>query len=89
LLFICIIQIEIRQQDHEGRPNWAALVIIVHRPRTKKPGRNHAAGFKAKVALDAIQGEQTLVELSERLKAHPNQIADWKNSILSLQTLKC
>ena len=41
----------------------------------KRPRRNHAAVFKAKVALEAIKGEQTLVELSERFQVHPNQIA--------------
>ena len=30
---------------------------------TKRPRRNHGAVFKAKVALEAIKGEQTLVEL--------------------------
>jgi transposase len=41
----------------------------------KRPRRNHGATFKAKVALEAIKGEQTLVELSERFQMHPNQIA--------------
>jgi len=49
---------------------------------TKRPRRNHAAGFKAKVALEAIKGEQTLVELSERFQVHPNQITDWKRQLL-------
>jgi transposase len=48
----------------------------------KRPRRNHAAAFKAKVALEAIKGEQTLVELSERFQVHPNQIAEWKKVLL-------
>ena len=44
--------------------------------------RNHGAVFKAKVALEAIKGEQTLVELSERFQVHPNQIAEWKKVLL-------
>jgi len=28
----------------------------------KRPGRNHGAAFKAKVVLEAIKGEQTVVE---------------------------
>lgn len=48
----------------------------------KRPRRNHAAGFKAKVALEAIKGEQTLVELSERFQVHANQITDWKRQLL-------
>jgi len=49
---------------------------------TKRPRRNHGAVFKAKVALEAIKGEQTLVELAERFQVHPNQIAEWKKQLL-------
>ena len=49
---------------------------------TKRPRRNHAAGFKAKVALEAIKGEQTLVELAERFQVHPNQITEWRKQLL-------
>ena len=45
---------------------------------TKRPRRNHGAVFKAKVALEAIKGDQTLEELAERFQVHPNQIAEWK-----------
>ena len=48
----------------------------------KRPRRNHAAAFKAKVALEAIKGEQTIVELAERFQVHPNQITDWKKQLL-------
>lgn len=33
---------------------------------SKRPRRNHASAFKAKVALEAQRGEQTIVELAER-----------------------
>ena len=49
---------------------------------TKRPRRNHSPAFKAKVALEAIKGEQTLVELSERFQVHPNQITQWKKKLL-------
>jgi len=48
----------------------------------KRPRRNHSATFKAKVALAAIKGEQTIVELSERFQVHPNQITEWKKQLL-------
>jgi transposase-like protein len=48
----------------------------------KRPRRNHGAAFKAKVALEAIKGEQTVVELVERFQVHPNQITQWKKQLL-------
>lgn len=48
----------------------------------KRPRRNHGAAFKAKVALEAIKGEQTIVELAERFQVHPNQITEWKKQLL-------
>ena len=49
---------------------------------SKRPRRNHAPVFKAKVALEALKGEETLVELSQRYQVHPNQITDWKRQLL-------
>jgi hypothetical protein len=34
---------------------------------SRRPRRNHAPGFKAKVALAAIKGDRTLAELGPRL----------------------
>ncbi len=48
----------------------------------KRPRRNHSAKFKAMVALAAIRGEKTLVELSEQYKVHPNQIGQWRAELL-------
>ena len=48
----------------------------------KRPRRNHGATFKAKVALEAIKGDQTVVELAERFQVHPNQITQWKKQLL-------
>lgn len=35
---------------------------------------NHNLAFKAKVALAAIKGEQTLIEVSQQFDANANQI---------------
>jgi transposase len=48
--------------------------------KVKRPGRNHSSAFKGKVALAAIKGDKTLVELSERFDVHANQITQWKTS---------
>ena len=48
----------------------------------KRPRRNHSALFKAKVALAAIKGDQTLVRLAQRFDLHPNQITQWKAELL-------
>ena len=48
----------------------------------KRPRRNHSAKVKATVALAAIRGEKTLVELAEQYKVHPNQIGQWRAELL-------
>ena len=48
----------------------------------RRPRRNHSSVFKAKVALAAVKGDQTLVQLAERYDVHPNQITQWKTELL-------
>ena len=40
--------------------------------------RRFTAEFKAKVALEAIKGHETVAELATRHGLHPTQIAAWK-----------
>jgi len=44
--------------------------------------RNHTPAFKAKVALAAIKGDQTIAELAKRFDVHPNSIVQWKSQLL-------
>ena len=48
----------------------------------KRPRRNHAPAFKAKVALAALKGDKTLAELAQQFDVHPNQITQWKTQLL-------
>lgn len=48
----------------------------------RRPRRNHKAAFKAKVALAALKGDQTLAELAEKYDVHANQITQWKTQLL-------
>lgn len=49
---------------------------------TRRPRRNHSPVFKAKVALEAIKGEEPLIVIAERFDVHPNQITKWKRQLL-------
>lgn len=48
----------------------------------KRPRRNHTAAFKAKVALEAVKEEKTIVEIAEIYNVHPNQVTQWKKQLL-------
>ncbi len=49
---------------------------------TRRPRRNHSPSFKAKVAVAAIKGEKTLIELAQDFDVHPNQIKQWRDLLL-------
>jgi transposase-like protein len=48
----------------------------------KRTRRNHGSAFKAKVALEAVKGEQTISELAARFQVHPNVIGQWKKELI-------
>ncbi len=49
---------------------------------SRRPRRNHTPAFKAKVALAALKGEKTLLELAQQFDVHANQITQWKSQLL-------
>jgi transposase-like protein len=49
---------------------------------TKRTRRNHAAIFKAKVALAAVKGEKTVADLAQQYDVHPSQITAWRAQLL-------
>ena len=49
---------------------------------TKRTRRNHSSSFKAKVALTALRGEKTLIEIAEQFEVHPTQVTEWKKQLL-------
>lgn len=44
--------------------------------------KRYSSEFKARVALEAVRGEMTLSELSQKYEVHPNMIANWKTRFL-------
>jgi transposase-like protein len=45
--------------------------------------RNHrSAEFKAQVALEAIEGRETINEIAKRHGVHPNMVSNWKKEAI-------
>jgi len=45
--------------------------------------RNFTAEFKAQVAIEALKGQETLAQLSERFNVSSVMISNWKSEFLS------
>ena len=48
----------------------------------KKQRRKHTAEFKARIALEAIRGLDTLNEIAAKYEVHPVQVGNWKKELL-------
>ena len=47
-----------------------------------KERSKHSPTFKAKVALEAVKGVDTVAQLAARCEVHPGQIQAWKRALL-------
>lgn len=45
--------------------------------------KNHSKEFKAKVAMEALREQSTISEIASKYEVHPNQVALWKNQLVS------
>lgn len=48
----------------------------------KNQRRKHAAEFKARVALEALKGLETINEIAAKYELHPVQVGNWKKELL-------
>jgi transposase len=48
----------------------------------KQSRRKHNPSFKAKVALEALKGEETVAQLANRFEVHPSQIRAWRKALV-------
>ena len=44
--------------------------------------KRYEAGFKARVALEAVKERETIAELAKRFGIHPNMIHQWKRRLV-------
>lgn len=50
-------------------------------PQTRK---NHPPKLKAKVAIEAIEGQRTISEIAQQYGVHPNLVSSWKRQAIEL-----
>jgi transposase len=48
----------------------------------KQSRKKHSPSFKAKVALEALKGEETTAEIASQFEVHPSQVRTWKRAMV-------
>ncbi len=43
--------------------------------------KKHSPSFKAKVALEALKGEETIAQIASRFEVHPNLVTTWRKAL--------
>ena len=43
--------------------------------------KKHSPSFKAKVAREALKGEETIAQIASRYEVHPNLVTKWKKAL--------
>ena len=49
--------------------------------------KNYGSEFKARVAMEAVAGRQTINEIAKRHEVHPVQVSKWKKQFLEAAPL--
>jgi transposase len=44
--------------------------------------KKYDEGFKAKVALEALQRDAKISEIASKYKVHPNKVSEWKKELI-------
>jgi transposase len=47
----------------------------------KQNRRKHSPTFKAKVAMEALKGEETVAQIAARYGVHPTMVTKWKKAL--------
>jgi transposase-like protein len=55
----------------------------VRSKKLKKNRKQYSPDFKAKVAMEALKGQETIAELAIRFEVHPTQITKWKRELVA------
>ena len=51
--------------------------------KLKKNRKQYNPDFKARVAMEALKGQETIAELAIRFEVHPTQITKWKRELIA------